>query len=283
MSLACFLVLMAGNSLFAQYKGAPVQKSKLLSVLRSKQLPTGDIVKIINSNGVNFELTPAVRDELINAGASADIIDAVLNNFRTNSKNLDPETKSDNKSGKRKASSTNTPSSSYNGLVEQAMASYKKAGNVQNSVRLLGEATRLEPKNPAAYQSLAYVFLYGLGDYAQSEKYSREAINLGGAAQFRVFHDDNGSFTKMCEGTLYVYKDKVRFVSDSNAHVFESAEVNIEDINLDDITTSLWKKRSVFKIVLRGGGGKDDSSFRFAPSSEKSQESQLIRKMIRKV
>ena len=51
-ALAFFLIFAACVNLFAQYKGAPVKKDRLLKALRSKQLQTSDIIAVINSNGV---------------------------------------------------------------------------------------------------------------------------------------------------------------------------------------------------------------------------------------
>jgi hypothetical protein len=62
----------------------PISKASLMDAL--KQLKRGDsqaaIVKIIQSRGVDFELTEDVRRELTRAGASAELIDAIRNNYR---------------------------------------------------------------------------------------------------------------------------------------------------------------------------------------------------------
>lgn len=273
-SLACFIVLLAGSSLFAQYRGAPVQKDKLIRVLRSKQLPTSDIVKIISRNGVNFELTSTVRNELTAAGATPAIIRAVLNNSRTTVKSGE---KSENN---LKISASTAIPRTYNGLVEQGINAYKNSGNTQQSILLLSEAARMEPKNPVAYQSLGFVFLYGLRDFAQAEKYMREALNLNGTVEFLVLHDDNEKFTQMCEGSLYISRDKMRFVSNKNVHNFESAMTNVADFKVDNISTPLWGKRSVFKFTLRAGN--NNPKLRFAGLTEKSQESEMIKRLLGK-
>lgn len=78
----CLLMLIACGNLFAQYKGSAVKKERLISVLRSKQLQTREIVNIINSNGVDFQLTPTVQAELVGAGARPEVIQAVRSNYR---------------------------------------------------------------------------------------------------------------------------------------------------------------------------------------------------------
>lgn len=76
------ILLAACGNLFAQYKGLAVKKEKLISVLRSRQLQTREIVAIVKSNGVDFQLTPTVETELIGAGARPEVIDAVRGNYR---------------------------------------------------------------------------------------------------------------------------------------------------------------------------------------------------------
>ncbi|MDQ6788882.1 MAG: hypothetical protein M3033_18925 [Acidobacteriota bacterium] len=81
--IMCCLLIGLPVSIFGQtYKGLAVKKEKLISVLRSKQLQTREIVNIINSNGVDFQLTPTVQTELIGAGARPEVIEAIRNNYR---------------------------------------------------------------------------------------------------------------------------------------------------------------------------------------------------------
>jgi len=73
--------------LFAQVKtesilGFPVTKQKLVQVLKSKQLDEPEIVATIKTNGVNFQLTPAVERELKTSRATSRVIAAVRQNYR---------------------------------------------------------------------------------------------------------------------------------------------------------------------------------------------------------
>lgn len=81
----CVFVLSLGASVFAQYKGDPVKKEKLLKVLRSKQLQTREIVGVIKSNGVDFRVTQPVEVELMGAGARPEVIAAAKSNYRAGS------------------------------------------------------------------------------------------------------------------------------------------------------------------------------------------------------
>ena len=81
-AVICLVMLTACGDLLAQYKGSAVKKEKLISVLRSKQLQTREIVETIKSNGVDFQLTPTIETELIGAGARPEVIEAVRGNYR---------------------------------------------------------------------------------------------------------------------------------------------------------------------------------------------------------
>ena len=265
-ALACFLILVNAVNLFAQYRGAPVKKDRLIKALRSKQLQTSDIVAVINSNGVDFVLTTEVEKILIAAGARPEVIKAVANNFRLNNNYA------------RNRQSNRTNKLNYDDLLEQAMYSYKEQKNPQNAVRFLETAVKLNPKNPAAYQMLGFVNLYGLNNLTEAEKLMRQAIANGGSAVFRVYHDDSGGFTNRCTGSLYISPESIRFESDDNRHTFETSTVNVDKIKLDTESNRVWKKHSIIKVYLKIG--KDKANFRFAPISAKEDESKMVERFV---
>jgi hypothetical protein len=280
----CLLILTAAGNLFGQYKGEPVKKDKLVQALRSKQLQTRHIVAIINSNGVDFRLTPETRKELLAAGARPEIIQAVIYNFRGVSKNdvalaETENTKSINNAAVKSEDVKPPTPPSYNDLLIQAMNYHEKMANSHEAMSILKEAAKLEPENPLTYQMIGYVYLYGLNDFAWGEKSMRDSIRLGGSAVLRVKHDDDGKFTQMCEGSLYISRDTVRFESDNNAHTFETTKQNVNKIKIEKLSTSLWKNRSVYRIILRDG--KNQSKFRFSPLTGKRVESELVQRLIR--
>jgi len=272
---ACLLILMIGGNLIAQYKGAPVKKHKLVQAIRSRQLQTQDIVTIIKTNGVDFALTPAVKKNLIAAGARPEVIEAVANNSRFPSKNnnVSAKVEKNNTSRGNKLAAPN-----YDDLLDQATYFYKEQRNPNGAVRILETATRIKPRNPEAYQMLGFINLYGLNNLAQAEKSMRKSIINGGSAVFRVFHDDNGKFTNRCTGSLYISRNTLRFESDDNVHTFETSTVNVDKIKLDSESTRTWKKHSVFKIFLKIG--KDKAKFRFAPLTGKLEESKMVERFI---
>lgn len=272
---ACFLILIGGSNLYAQYKGAPVKKDRLIQALRTRQLQTRDIVTIINSNGVDFQLTPAIRKSLIAAGARPEVIQAVSQNPRFLSKNNNNVAKA----GKNNVIRRKNPASpNYDDLLDQAIYSYKEQKNPKDAVRILQNAAKINPANPAAYQMLGFIYLYELNNLPQAEKSMRESFINGGSAVFRVFHDDNGNFNGRCTGSLYISQDSLRFESDENVHTFETSIANVDKIKLDTESTRTWKKHSIFKIFLKIGEAK--AKFRFAPLTGVQEESKMVERFI---
>lgn len=264
---AVFLVFVTVTISFAQYKGAPVKKDRLLKALKSRQLQTDDIVTVINTNGVDFQLTDDVKKSLIAAGARPEVIKAVAENVRSGN-NIAVKSKRRNKKSDM----------DYDELLNQALASYKDQKNSVNAINFLKTAVKLKPKDPKAYQMLGFVNLYGLDNQTEAQKYMREAILNGGSAVFRVYHDDQGSFTKRCSGSLYISPERIRFESDDNVHTFETSTVNIDKILLDRESSKTWKNYPIFKVFLKIG--KSEAKFRFAPISGKLQESQMASQFI---
>lgn len=273
---ACFLILIISSNLFAQYKGAPVKKERLIKALRSKQLQTRDIVTVIKSNGVDFSLTSETRKSLIAAGARPEVIEAVANNPRFQPKENNVAAKSRGSNKIRRPVQPAPPN--YDDLLEQAIFSYKDKGNPKGALGILENAIKLNPKNPEAYQVMGFVYLYGLNNFAQAEKFMQVSVTNGGSAVFRVFHDDNGKFTHRCTGSLYISEDILRFESDNNVHTFETTMANVDKIKLDKETTRTWKKHSIFKIFLKFG--KEKAKFRFAPLTGKEEESKMVGRFI---
>ena len=277
LATACFLILINGINLFAQYKGAPVKQERLIKVLRSRQLQTSDIVSVINTNGVDFKITPEIKKILIAAGARPEVIQAAANNPRLSLGNTNTQQA---KTERRKPNQAIKPvEPNYDDLLERAISSYKDQGNPNIAVSYLQAAVKLKPKSPAAYQMLGFVNMYGLNNFPNAEKLMREAIANGGSAVFRVYHDDTGGFTGRCSGSLYISPESIRFESDDNRHTFETSIVNIEKIKLDHESNKTWKNRSILKVFLKFG--KDKAKFRFAPISGKEEESRMVGRFIR--
>jgi tetratricopeptide (TPR) repeat protein len=275
LAAACLLILTFVGSSFAQYKGSPVKRERLVRALRSGQLQTGDIVTIIRRNGVDFPLTEETKKLLIAAGARPEVIKAVSGNSRLSTTNNDAIARAGNN---RKNFRNKFALPDYDDLLAQAMYSYKEQKNPNGAIQILKTAARFKPANASAYQMLGFVYLYGLKDFALAEKSMRASFANGGSAVFRVYHDDNGKFTHRCTGSLYISQDTLRFESDDNVHTFETSTVNIEKIKLDTESTRDWKKRSIYKVILKFG--KEDVKFRFAPLTGAREESKMVERFV---
>ncbi|MBS1797849.1 MAG: hypothetical protein JSS81_28775 [Acidobacteria bacterium] len=271
--LAGLLIVTAAFGALAQYRGAPVKRERLIKALRSKQLQTRDIVAVINSNGVDFALTPEARSALVAAGARPEVIRAVAANLRTPLRNDVLSAKNE----RRKLPKTTLPPD-YDELLDQAMQSYKERKDARKAVNYLETAVRLNPRKPEAYQLLGFVNLYGLNDAAQAEKRMREAFDNGGSAVFRVYHDDGKDFTRRCTGSLYISADTIRFESDDNRHTFETTTVNVDKLKVDTESNRQWKNYPVFRLFLRIG--KDKADFRFAPVSGRADETRMVERFV---
>jgi hypothetical protein len=272
---AFLLILIAGLNLFGQYRGQPVKKERLVKAIRLRQLQTRDIVAIINSNGVDFRLTPEIRKTLIAAGARPEVIKAVADNLR-----LPPSSETFTaKSEKNNVERQSKPlPPNYEELLDQAMRSYRDKNNPGGAVRFLETAVKVRPKGPLAHQMLGFIYLNDLNNRDRAEKAMWDSLDNGGSAVFRVYHDDNGKFTGRCVGSLYISQDIFRFESDDNRHTFETSMGNVDKIRLDHESTQSWKKHSVFKIFLKIGN--DKAKFRFAPLNGDEEISKMVGRFI---
>lgn len=265
---ALFLIFVVAATSFGQYRGAPVKKERLLKALKSRQLQTGDIVSVINTNGVDFALTEEVKRALVAAGARPEVIKAVAENER--SPYNDP-TLAKKRRGKKGAAD-------YDELLSQAIATFRDQKNPRGAINYLKTALKMKPKDPKAYQMLGFISLYGMNNLAEAQRYMRASILNGGSAVFRVYHDDNGNFTGRCSGSLYVSPERIRFESDDNVHTFETSTVNVDKIKLDKESSKIWKNHPIFKVFLKIG--KAEAKFRFAPINGKIEESQMASRFI---
>lgn len=326
---------------------APVTKAGLIKVLKAKSASNGEILDVIEKNGVDFQTTPAVERELSVAGASPAIIAAVKSGYRSGGSSgsqnfggnplskdaivallqngvtdaqVQQNIKSRGVNFKLNAAATQeiksaggsvalvnlinasyaNPNSgagntveSYEDYINQALETYNadvtasaplnSAGRLK-AIEILKQAAQMNPNNPSAYQQLGFMTLYGTSNgFSVSEQFMKRAVELGGSAVFRVFHDHDGVFNDTCSGSLYISKDGVRFESDDNRHTFDTTDANIKQVK----TNSSWRrafqtKSGSFKIVLNDQSDKDGKKFSFAPLTDNIEESKMVIRLIGK-
>lgn len=343
---ACLVMLVVCGGAIAQYKGSPVKKDKLVAVLHSRQLQTREIVRVIKTNGVEFQVTPPVEKELVAAGARPEVISAAKTNYRapaatakaapskftgqpltkdavvtllqngiadaqvrknvsSRGVNFSPsaadKTEIKNAGGspalltliaasyatpnRNAASNNDTGGGSvdkYNTLVDKAVSQYDASKDTTGAISTLQQAVAADPGEARAYQQMGYMYLYGEQNFTEAEKYMRLAIERGGSAVFRVFHDHGALMTTTCQGSLFIAKDTVRFESDDNNHTFETTDEDIKQAKMTNKLAAMFNVRAgAFKIQLKSSDS-DNTNYNFAPLTNNALESKMIIRLIGK-
>lgn len=357
--IVCMMAATAAVLAIGQYKGVPATKDGLIKALKSHQFQTREFVTLIQNNGVDFQVTPDVEQELVAAGARPQMIAAAKSNYRAPTVATARTTETNTApTGTRLARPSGEPMSKTevisllsNGVpdervrtnVEARGVNFKATPNDKQEIRAAGgsvalanlvdqsylnanetattsygsnipaqsvsyddlinlaiqqisganyvaagqtldKAVTLDPTQPRAYQVIGTTLLYGGGDIATAEKFMRKAIDLGGSAVFRVYHDDDGTFNTVCTGSLFVSKDTVRYESDDNRHTFETKDADIKNAKMQGGFRQAFNNKAYvgsFNIKLNSGD-KDSKNYNFAPGSGKEAESRLILRLIDK-
>lgn len=181
--LATAILLLAAVDASAQYKGLPVKKEKLIKVLRSKQLPTREIVAVIKKNGVDFQVPPAVERELVAVGARPEIITAAKTNYRA------PATKKPPAPTK-----VETAAEDYDRLLYEGydlLAQNPTTASARSAINLAKQASQLDATRPDAFKltCVAYIVMRQFGDAGRT---CQQAIDRGGSLSFPVVHLNSG-------------------------------------------------------------------------------------------
>ncbi|MFL6253860.1 MAG: hypothetical protein ACJ74T_02455, partial [Pyrinomonadaceae bacterium] len=181
-AVVALLLFPAGTS--AQAK-KPITREGLVKAVRINGLSTAELVQQVQSRGVSFQMTPDAEAELRTAGARPEVIAAARSNYR-------PVVVVASRGGKRPPAGPSRPPArggpDYDELTDQATAAYD-VRDASRATQLLQQAIQLNPQQPRAYQLLGFTQLYLQSNIAEAERNMRKAIELGGSAAFRVFHD----------------------------------------------------------------------------------------------
>jgi tetratricopeptide (TPR) repeat protein len=253
--------------------GPPLSKNEVVTMLQAGT-PSARVEQFVDVRGVSFQSNAQVAQEIKRAGGTNSLVGAITANY------VSPGTHRSQPSV-----AVNTPPTrrgpDYDELTDQATAAYD-AKDASRATQLLQQAIRMEPSQPRAYQLLGFTQLYLQSNIVEAEKNMRRAIELGGSAAFRVFHDHaNGSFRDTCAGTLFVTKTNVTFKADNGQHTFESDDPDIREIKVNKLVGS------TFGVLLGGAGdigafhikvkhGNESKNYNFAPLTKKTDESKLI-------
>ncbi len=275
--LAALVVFLPVTVLQAQkYSGWPVTKDRLVKAVKSKQFAVPTLVRQINKNGVDFELTPAVEGELRTARAHEDIISAVRTNYRyagaTRGMNRPPPQKRD------------TAGEQYDQLYYQGLntlgqlrtaASLHQAQSIAQSVIATGnQAIRLIPARPEAYTLVGAANVF-LRNFAEAERHAQLAIDRGGSLAFPVYHLAGTPHLEI----LHIGSGFVTVESDQKFFQFNGSETS--NLRPENDYQMGQARVAVFSMMTSKGGRTDQ--WYFAPGSTgTTQEAQMIMRLIQK-
>ncbi|GAC1446219.1 MAG: hypothetical protein NVSMB56_02860 [Pyrinomonadaceae bacterium] len=350
-SFFVMLSLMASATLFAPTRATaqdatvlPFRKDTLLKLVQSKQYKTDNIIKAVETKGVDFNLTDSVAAEFRAAGAFPELLEAIRSNYRpatvannngrNNGRNNNPTITSSNdpplsereivtllqngvpstrvqqvvsqrgvdfsmtpqiarsvtqaggsntliatiRSSRRTANNTNSPvvrrnnAPNYDDLIERAR---DNNANVTQKAQFLQAAINLNAVRPEAYQLMGILELYGNKNFAEAERYMRAAVERGGDAVFKVYHDHDGFFNSYCQGSLYVSKSNLKYEADNynSDGSIDSYAATFSDIKEAQINRTVGRPYGAFHIKVPGS---KRGNYNFAPATKNSAESRLI-------
>jgi tetratricopeptide (TPR) repeat protein len=278
--VAALTILATATGAYAQAK-KPISRKGLVEAVRINALSPAELIQQIRSRGVAFPMTPDAEAELRAAGARPEVIAAARNNYRAA-----PAVASGG--GRRPPAGTTRPprgGPDYDDLTDQATYAYA-ARNGSRAAQLLQQAIQLNPQRPHAYQLLGFTQLYLQSNIDEAERNMRRAIELGGSAVFRVFHDHlNGTFNQTCAGTLFITRTNITFRADDGRDTFEAADNLIKEIKTNKVSGGAFgvllgnKNLGAFHIKVKFGS--DSKNYNFAPLTKKKAESELIISLVK--
>jgi hypothetical protein len=250
--------------------GAPLSKGEIVTMLQAGT-PPARVEQFVEKRGVSFQSNAQVAREIKAAGGTNSLVGAVASAYVAPGR-------------PRPAATRPAPAAAkgpdYDDLTDQATAAYD-ARNAALATQLLTRAIQLDASQPRAYQLLGFTQLYLQNNIGEAERNMRKAIELGGSASFRVFHDHaNGSFKQTCAGTLFVNKANVTFKADDGRDTFETEDVNIREIKTNNLAGgafgALLGGRDLGAFHIKVKRDRDTKNYNFAPLTSKRNESELI-------
>jgi hypothetical protein len=237
--------------------GPPLSKNEIVTLLQNGVTPVR-VEQLVEVRGVTFSLTPDVAREITAAGGNRSLLGAIT----------------EKASSPTNAVSSSPPASTapdYDDYTDQAVASIQ-ASNAPGAIRYLQQAIQLDASKPLAYQLLGIAQLYMNNDIISAERSMRAAIERGGAAVFRVYHDHDGFFNTYCQGSLFVTRGDVTFKADDGNHTFEATDPIIKEVKLNGFVGSQY---AAFHLKVLRENNKS-KTYNFAPATTKKPESNLI-------
>jgi len=244
--------------------GAPLSKAEIITLLQSG-VPTTRVEQFVEARGVSFGITPQIAREIKEAGGNNALIGAITAKAA--------ETPATPTTSSPRAPVPAGPD--YDDLTDRAVA-FMQANNSYGAISLLQQAVKVDPSKPQAYGLLGFAELYGSHDNMAAERSMRAAIERGGGAPFRVYHDHDGFFNTFCQGSLFVARASVTFKGDDGKHAFGANRADIKEAKLNGF---MGVQINAFHLKVVVGSGKSEN-FNFAPATRQKPESNLIISLI---
>lgn len=238
--------------------GGPLSQNEIITMLQSG-VASARVEQFVEVRGVSFRLTPVITNEIKRAGGNSSLIGVIAERSMAESSSPPPRPVHPEPSGP-----------DYDQLTEQATTAMTQR-NFVYAQQLLNQAIKLEPNRPAAYALYEYAQLYGGGNIELAERAARAAIERGGNAVFRVYHDHSGNFNSYCTGSFFISKRGVTFKADDGVHTFEALRPSIKEAKLNGFVGSQY---GAFHLKVAEAGG--TKNYNFAPATRSKPEANLI-------
>ena len=251
--------------------GPPLSKAEVVTMLQAGT-PSARVEQFVERRGVSFQSNAQTAREIKAAGGTNSLVGAVASAYVAAGNTRPP--------APTRPAPVPARGPDYDDLTDQATAAYD-ARNAARATQLLTQAIQLDSSQPRAYQLLGFTQLYLQNNITEAERNMRKAIELGGSASFRVFHDHlNGTFNQTCAGTLFITKTDVTFKADDGRDTFEATDSLIKEIKTNKISGGAFgmllggKNLGAFHIKVKFGS--DSRNYNFAPLTNKKAEAELI-------
>jgi hypothetical protein len=236
--------------------GSPLSQNEVVTLLQSG-VASARVEKIVETRGVDFTLTPQITNRIKSAGGSSALIGIIAEKSMSGPQPSGP--------------SVRVPAGpDYDELIDQATSALGNR-NWSYGINLLQRGIQMNPARPTAYSLLEYAELYGNRNIMTASSAARAAIERGGRAVFRVYHDHDGSFNSYCTGSFFVSKEGVTFKADNGAHTFEAKTPDIREAKLNGF---VGIKYNAFHVKV--GDASKNKNYNFAPATASKDEANLI-------
>lgn len=236
--------------------GPPLSQNEVVTLLQSG-VASPRVEKLVEARGVDFALTPQITSRIKSAGGTSALIGVIAE-------------KSMSTSEAPRSAARLAPGPDYDELIDQATTALG-ASNWAYGIALLQRGIQMNPAKPTAYALLEYAELYGNRNVVTAAAAARSAIERGGRAVFRVYHDHDGNFNSYCTGSFFVSKEGVTFKADNGAHTFEARSQDIREFKLNGF---VGIKYNAFHVKV--GDANKSKNYNFSPATARKDEANLI-------